>query len=66
MLLLIRGKYAQLSGLLLMLNGVACIIGEIGVVADSKLIDMGSLAGGALFLVALAPQPLMFLMELEI
>jgi hypothetical protein len=34
----LRGKYARLSGALLILNGVACIIGEIGVVANSKLI----------------------------
>jgi hypothetical protein len=35
------------------------------VVADSKLIGMGSLAGRALFLVALAPLTLMFFKESE-
>jgi hypothetical protein len=65
LLLLKRGKYARLSGALLALNGVACIIGEVGVVANNKLIGMGSLIGGALFLVALAPLTLMFLKESE-
>lgn len=58
-----QGGYARLAGLLLALNGVACMIGEVGVVAGNTLVSTGSIIGGALFLLALVPLTLMFFRE---
>lgn len=52
--LLRMGGSLRLSGLLLALNGVACILGFGGAMAQSAWLSMGTLIGGALFLLALA------------
>jgi hypothetical protein len=38
---------------LLGLNGAACIVGIIGIALRSRLLSLGSIVGGVLFLVAL-------------
>ncbi|MDW7651502.1 MAG: hypothetical protein SCK29_07655 [Bacillota bacterium] len=43
----------SLAGWLLVLNGMACIIGIFGTVAGNSLLAAGSVAGGALFLFAM-------------
>jgi hypothetical protein len=58
-----RGSSTRLPGVLLALNGVACIIGMAGVVSGSGLLQQGSIVGGALFLLALIPLSLTFLRE---
>lgn len=45
----------RLAGVLLALNGLACIGGFIGVAAQSAWLSQGSLIGGILFLLALVP-----------
>lgn len=58
-----RSKSMRLPGALLALNGVACIIGMIGVVSENRLIAMGSVVGGVLFLLALIPLSVTLLRE---
>lgn len=41
------------GGVLLALNGVACIVGVVGIVLDSSLLALGSMVGAMLFLLAL-------------
>lgn len=60
-----RGKYAKYSGVLLILNAVACITGFIGILAKNSLISMGSIAGGVIFILALAALTMMFFKEAE-
>lgn len=50
-----RSKSMRLPGVLLALNGVACIVGFVGVVLENNLMGLGSAAGGALYLLALIP-----------
>jgi hypothetical protein len=45
----------KLAGVLLALNGAACILGVIGFLTRSDLLGMGTVAGGILFLLALVP-----------
>lgn len=45
----------RLAGVLLALNGVACIAGLVGVVLRHPMLSLGSLVGGALFLLAMLP-----------
>jgi hypothetical protein len=56
-------KSMRLPGVLLALNGVACIVGMVGVVLGNRLIGMGSVVGGVLFLLALIPLSLTLLRE---
>ena len=44
----------RMAAVFLILNGVACIVGLIGVLIDSPALSMGSLVGGLLFLVGVA------------
>ncbi|HOG48455.1 MAG TPA: hypothetical protein PLJ35_14115 [Anaerolineae bacterium] len=61
---LARGRgIVRLGGVLLALNGVACIMGMVGVVLQNSTLSLGSLAGGALFLLALLPLAAAFLRE---
>ena len=53
--LLARRRSLRCAGLLLALNGVACIVGLVGIAAGSELLSLGSIVGGAVFLVALGP-----------
>jgi len=53
--LLARRRSLRYAGLLLALNGVACIVGLVGIAAGSELLSLGSIVGGAVFLVALGP-----------
>ncbi|PKO12749.1 MAG: hypothetical protein CVU39_22545 [Chloroflexi bacterium HGW-Chloroflexi-10] len=51
------------GGVLLALNGLACIAGFIGIAAQNAWLSQGSLMGGVLFLLALAPMSLIFLQQ---
>jgi len=53
--LLARRRSLPVTGVLLALNGVACIVGIIGIAAGSEVLSLGSLVGGVLFLAALVP-----------
>jgi|YNPBryunderm2012_1023409.scaffolds.fasta_scaffold02547_4 hypothetical protein len=50
-----RGGALRWGGLLLALNGVACILGVIGSLTGSALLYSGVMIGGILFLAALLP-----------
>ncbi len=41
------------GGLLLVLNGIACIVGVVGMLAGSRFLAGGSVVGGVLFIIAL-------------
>lgn len=49
------------GGLLLALNGVACILGVVGFLAGNALLSQGVMIGGVLFLLALFPMSWAFL-----
>ena len=51
------------GGILLSLNGIACIAGFIGIVLQSPWLSQGSLAGGVIFLLALVPISIGFLKQ---
>ncbi len=51
----------RFGGVLLALNGVACVIGFVGIAAQNNLLSQGSLIGGVLFLLALAAMSWSFL-----
>jgi hypothetical protein len=51
----------RLGGLLLALNGAACILGIMGIVLHTPLLAWGSLVGAVLFLLALFPLTRVFL-----
>jgi hypothetical protein len=53
----------RLGGTLLALNGAACIVGVIGYVLNNALLELGSLVGAVLFLLALVPLTRVFLGE---
>ena len=50
-----QGGALRWGGLLLALNGVACILGVIGFLAGNALLARGVMIGGILFLVAMFP-----------
>jgi hypothetical protein len=50
-----RGKLLNLAGILLALNGVACILGVIGVLFHNNILSSGVLIGGVLFFLSLFP-----------
>ncbi len=60
MVLLKMGRYAKISGILLILNAAACILGIAGYVMKSSILSMGTVVGGILFLFALIFLILMF------
>jgi hypothetical protein len=43
----------RFSGLTLILNGILCVIGITGMMLDIRILSMGTLAGGFLFLISL-------------
>jgi hypothetical protein len=53
----------RLGGMLLALNGAACILGVIGVVMHSPVLSWGSLVGAVFFLLALFPLTRVFLID---
>ncbi len=55
LIMLASQKLPRLAGLLLALNGIACILGVMGSLSGSRLLGSGSLLGGVLFLAALFP-----------
>ena len=61
--LLKRGTLKRLSGILIALNGVACLVGMVGLVVGNGLLEWGTAIGGVLFLLALVPLSLAFLRE---
>jgi hypothetical protein len=50
-----RGALFKAAGVLLVLNGIACIIGVAGILTGIELLTWGSIIGGVLFLLALPP-----------
>jgi hypothetical protein len=50
-----RGGLLRTAGVLLILNGIACIIGVAGILAGIELLTWGSIIGGVFFLLALPP-----------
>lgn len=62
-LMLKPASVLRLGGVLLVLNGLACVAGFIGIVAQSAWLSRGSLIGGILFLLALVPMSLVFLQD---
>lgn len=63
--LLKKGKFAKVSGVFLILNAIACVVGIMGIVAGNKIIGMGSAVGGVLFIIALVFLCFMFFKEDE-
>ena len=55
------GRSRQISGWLLFLNGIACILGTIGFLSGSALLSLGTILGGAIFWLALFPLTFAFL-----
>jgi uncharacterized membrane protein len=62
-LLFQHNQRLRLAGLLLMLSGIASILGVFGILAGSELLSNGSVIGGILFLVALIPLSRALLVE---
>jgi hypothetical protein len=54
-ILLWRRGSLRLAGALLALNGIACLVGLVGMLTSSELLGNGSLVGGSLYLLALIP-----------
>ncbi|MEN8201431.1 MAG: hypothetical protein ABFS28_02470 [Bacteroidota bacterium] len=50
---LLMAESGKFSGLTLMLNGIFCVIGIIGMMLDIRILSMGVMVGGFLFLVSL-------------
>jgi hypothetical protein len=50
---LLMRKAIRYSGLTLLLNGILCLIGIAGMMLDIRILSMGTLAGGFLFLISL-------------
>lgn len=48
-----QDSWKRLAGFLMALNGVACIVGIVGIALGNSLLSTGSLVGGILFLFAL-------------
>jgi hypothetical protein len=63
LLLLGRNRNLQVSGILMALNGVACLAGIVGILMGNTLLGSGSLVGGVLFLLSLIPMSLHFLKQ---
>ena len=61
LLLTTRGFAFKWAGILLALNGAACILGAAGSLVGNSLLASGSLVGGILFLAALVPMSTAFL-----
>lgn len=53
--------FLRTAGILLGLNGIACIIGFVGIVTQNTWVRQGSFVGGILFLLALFPLTIAFL-----
>ncbi|MEW6182162.1 MAG: hypothetical protein AB1500_03160 [Bacillota bacterium] len=62
-LMLQSSSKLRLAGVLLSLNGAACIAGFAGIIMRSAWLSHGSLIGGVFFLLALAPMSLVFLQK---
>jgi hypothetical protein len=63
-LLLYRGFAArQVAGVLLVLNALACIAGLIGLITGILILEIGTLLGGGIFLLALIPLSMAFLRQ---
>ena len=45
----------NLAGVLLALNGAACILGVIGILIGNSILSSGALVGGVLFFLGLFP-----------
>jgi hypothetical protein len=50
-----KGTLLKAAGVLLILNGSACILGVAGIIAGVELLTWGSIVGGVFFLLALPP-----------
>ena len=61
-LLLARGTAAmRTAGVLLILNAMACLAGPLGAVTGSPVLALGTVVGGAIFLLSLIPLTIAFL-----
>lgn len=58
-----RGGPMRLGAILLAISGAASLIGIVGIAVMSPALELGSLVGGALFLLALIPVTLALLRE---
>jgi len=56
-----KGTLMATTGTLLLLNGVACIAGLMGWTMRNPVLSMGTVVGGAVFLIALVPMAVAFL-----
>jgi len=62
--LLYRGRgMMRIAGVLLVFNAVACIAGPIGLITGISALEIGTVVGGGLFLLALIPLTVAFLQE---
>lgn len=60
-LMMREGSLLGLAGLLLALNGIACMLGVAGFVVGSSLLGLGTVIGGVFFLLALIPMGIVFI-----
>ena len=51
----------RIAGLLLILNGIACILGFIGILLNIDFLSLGTILGGGIFWVSLFPMSYVFL-----
>ena len=61
-----RSKLGRLTGYLLILNAILCLLGIIGTVTDSSLLAFGTIAGGLLFTSAVLTLYLMLRQECQL
>ena len=53
----------KIAGVMFSLNGIACIIGVVGILMHNGVMSMGSAVGGAIYLVSLIPLSIGFLRQ---
>jgi hypothetical protein len=59
--IMLRGsRLMWFSGVLLIMNGIAAIIGVLGTITGSQQLQLGTLVSGVLFLLALIPLTIAF------
>ena len=56
-----QNRVLRISGWLLILNGIACILGFIGTILNLEFLSLGTILGGAIFWLSLFPLTYFFL-----
>jgi hypothetical protein len=56
-----QNRVLRISGWLLILNGIACILGFIGTIFNLDFLSLGTILGGAIFWLSLFPMTYVFL-----